>query len=148
MRNPCFLAALVTLPLGVLSAQEANTCKLIPRAEAAQILGKPQIATAKVITDDSDCVYQNAGFLLRITEVNPAKWSAALQPLIKNKVAESVSGLGDEAVFTTDGPDSVLLMRKGTHELWLKLYHDWGGAPAQVKPTLTKLGKTAVAKLH
>jgi hypothetical protein len=39
-------------------------------------------------------------------------------------------------------------MRKGTHELLLKLYHDWGGPPAQVKSTLLKLGKTAVAKLH
>jgi len=142
------VVAFISLPLVSLRAQTGEACSLITRAEAAQILGKPQLATAKVVTDDSDCVYQGAGFLLRITEVNPTKWSKALQPLIKSKVAETVSGLGDEAVFTTDEGDSVLLVRKGTHELWLKLYHDWGGAPAQVKPTLMKLGKTAVARLH
>ena len=146
--NLVLVVAFMSLPLVSVRAQTGEACSLITRAEAAQILGKPQLATAKVVTDDNDCVYQGSGFLLRITEVNPTKWSKALQPLIKSKVAESVSGLGDEAVFTTDGPDSVLLMRKGTHELLLKLYHDWGGAPAQVKPTLMKLGKTAVARLH
>jgi len=150
MRNASLLAALVTLPLGVLSAQEAKTCKLIPRAEAAQILGKPEVAKAKALFDDeSDCNYRGAGFILHIEEItDQAQWSAGIKSLIKKQEAEAQSGIGDEAVYTEREGDPEILARKGTHWLTVTLYRNWGGKPDQVKPTLVKLARTAVTNLH
>lgn len=150
MRKAWLVAALVSAPLPALSAQEAKTCKLIPRAEAAVILGKPEVAKAKALFDDeSDCNYRGAGFTLHIEEItDQAQWSAGIKSLIKEKKAEALSGIGDEAAYTEREGDPEIEARKGTHWLTVTLYRNWGGKPDQVRPTLMKLAKSAVANLH
>ena len=78
----------------------------------------------------------------------PAQWSAGIKALIRKKEAEAISGIGDEAAYTEHQGDPEILARKGTHWVTVTLYRNWGGPPEQVKPTLLKLAKTAVAKLH
>ena len=131
-------------------AQQAKTCALIPRAEAAEILGKKEVATAKALFDDeSDCNYRGAGFSLHIEEIpNQAQWSTGIKQLIQQKKAEALSGVGDEAVYTERLGDPEIEARKGTHWLTVTLYRNWGGPKDQVRPTLIKLAKAAVAKLH
>jgi hypothetical protein len=148
--GPILLILLVTTALGHLSAQETKACKLIPRAEAAQILGKPEVATAKVLFDDDNtCNYRGVGFHLEVEEIpDQALWSAGLKSLIKKKEAEAESGIGDEALYTEREGDPAILARKGTHWVTVTLYRNWGGKPDQVRPTLRKLARAAVTKLH
>lgn len=142
--------ALVATPLAALSAQNGKVCSLITRAEAAQILGKPEVATAKVfLDDDTTCNYRGAGFHLSLEEVeDPAQWSAGIKALIRKKEAEAIGGIGDEAAYTEHQGDPEILARKGTHWVTVTLYRNWGGPREQVRPTLLKLARTAVAKLR
>jgi hypothetical protein len=144
---------LAILPLsGALThlAAQVNTCSLISRAEAAQILGKPAVANAQVITDDEqDCGYLGSGFDIH-TEVlkSVPGWSAWRNDLIKQGRAEAVDGIGDEAAFTKDGNgDYGIVARKGNRIVAVTMYASEGSA-AQLKPPLTKLVTLAVARLR
>jgi hypothetical protein len=141
---------LMLTPLTALTAQKAKACALLPRAEAARILGKPKLATAKsILDDDSDdgCRYHGAGFRLDTQEVGPG-WSAVLKKMIKAGNAEAVSGIGDEAAFMKDaGGTLVFGARKGLRTVSVTMEDDWGGPPDQLRPTLLKLVKVAAARL-
>jgi hypothetical protein len=138
------------LAAGASPAQsQVKACSLLTRADAAQILAKPAIATAQVITDDEeDCGYLLAGFDLH-TEVlrSTAGWSSSVKQEISQGKAESVAGIGDEAVFSKDGNgDYLIVARKGNRIVTVTMYASEGSA-AVVKPKLVKLVTAAVAKL-
>jgi hypothetical protein len=132
-------------PLGA----QVKACSLLTRAEAAQILNKPAVATAQVIsTEDGECGYLGAGFDIH-TEVLPSVsgWSRSLKDQIKQGKAEAVAGLGEEAAFTKDGNgDYLVVSRKGNRIVTVTMYAREGSA-AQLKPLLIKLVAAAVAKL-
>jgi hypothetical protein len=145
------LSAAMLLSYGALDqlASQTTACSLLSRAEAAEIIGKPAVATSMVITDDEqDCGYLGSGFDLH-TEVlsSPAGWSAWSAELIEEGRAEAVEGIGDEAVFTTDGNgDHLIVARKGNRIVTVTMYASEGGA-AEVKPRLVRLVSSAVSKV-
>jgi hypothetical protein len=132
------------------AAAQVNACSLITAAEAAAILGKPELAKARVIsTDDEDCGYLGSGFDIH-TEVlqSVSGWSAWRQELIKQGKAEAVAGVGDEAAFTRDGNgDYGIVARKGNRIVTVTMYES-EGTVAQIRPRLDKLIRAAVAKLR
>jgi hypothetical protein len=132
------------------AAAQVNACSLISAAEAAAILGKPELAKARVIsTGDEDCGYLGSGFDIH-TEVlkSVSGWTAWRQELIKQGKAEAVDGVGDEAAFTRDGNgDYGIVARKGNRIVTVTMYESEGTA-AQVKPRLDKLIRAAMAKLR
>jgi hypothetical protein len=131
-------------------AAQGDACSLLSRAEAAQILGKPALANAQVISaDEQDCGYMGAGFDIH-TEVltSVPGWSAWRKDLIKQGKAEAVDGIGDEAAYTKDGNgDYGVVARKGNRIVTVTMYSS-EGSPAQLKPSLIKLVTAAVAKVH
>jgi hypothetical protein len=140
----------VLAPLTAGTAQKAQACALVPRADVAKILGKPKLATSKSpLDDDSDtgCRYQGAGFHLDTQEVGPG-WSGALKKMIKSGEAQPVSGIGDEAAFIKNAGGSLVLgARKGLHIVSVTMDDDWDGPADQLKPTMIKLVKLAAARL-
>jgi hypothetical protein len=144
-----FVLALMSLPLAAVAGQTSNACALMTPAEAAQILGKPKIATTKPVSfDDKQCFYGESGFLvLELEDIDAAQQKAGLRLLVRDNKAEPVSGVGDEAVFWKIG-DSLLMVRKGTRLVTVTVARTWGGPPAQLRPTLLKVARTALAKLR
>jgi len=132
-----------------LAAQQIEACKLVTAAEAAQLLGKPAIAKAQVVSPDKDtCGYMGAGFDVH-TEVlkSPSGWSAQLKDQIKKGKAEAIAGVGDEAAYMKDGSgDNTAVARKGNQLVTIWIHEDQGTA-AQVKPTAIKLLTHAVKKV-
>jgi len=130
-------------------AAQVNACSLVTRAEAAEVLGKPDIAKAQVISvDEEDCGYLGSGFDIHTELLKSVPgWSAWRNGLIKEGRAESVDGVGDEAAFTKDGNgDYLIVARKGNRIVTLTMYASEGSA-ADLKPKLLKLVKAAVSKL-
>lgn len=146
---PSLVVLFLSGGLALLPAQ-FKACSLLPPAEAAQILAKPALASAQVITDDEqDCGYLGSGFDLH-TEVlrSVPGWSAWRLDLIKQGKAEAVPGIGDEAAFTKDGNgDYLIVARKGNRIVTVTMYSTEGSA-AQLKPQLIKLITAAVAKVR
>ena len=103
------MVAVVVLPLSALetrlSAQDVDPCTLITKAEAAQILGNPEILKAKSMPpQDGTCGYLGAPFDVHTETLKSASgWSAMVKKEIQAKRAEAVEKIGDEAAFTTDG---------------------------------------------
>jgi hypothetical protein len=143
------VAALMSLPLATIAGQTGKVCSLMTTAEAAQILGRPKVAATKPVSfDDKQCFYGENGFLvLELENMDAAQQKAGLKSLVKQNKAEPVSGVGDEAVFWEIG-DSLLMVRTGTRLVTVTLARNWGGPPAALRPTLIKVAKTALAKLH
>lgn len=147
------LLSVAVLPLsGALTrvAAQVKACSLLTRAEAAQILAKPALASAQVVTDDEqDCGYLGSGFDVH-TEVlkSVPGWSASRKDLINRGQAEAVAGIGDEAAYAKDGNgDYLVVARKGNRIVTVTMYASEGSA-AQLKPKLIKLVTAAVAKLR
>ena len=142
------LLLLLSAGLEPLAAQ-VKACSLLSRAEAAQLLAKPAIATSKVVSDDEqDCSYLAAGFDLH-TEVlkSVSGWSASMKNMIKQGRAEAVSGIGEEAAFTKDGNgDYLVVARKGNRIVTVTIYASEGSA-AELKPKLIALTRAAAARL-
>ena len=144
----------VVLPLSALdtqlSAQDVDPCNLITKAEAAQILAKPEILKAKSMPpQDGTCGYLGAPFDVH-TEVlkSPSGWSAAAKKLIGEKKAEAVDKIGDEAFFTTDGNgDYVMTSRKGNRIVTVTMFSDKTNR-AEAKPKLVQLLTAAVSKVR
>jgi hypothetical protein len=139
----------LALPVANAAAQ-VKACELITRAEAAQILAKPAVANAQVISpDEEDCGYLGSGMDVH-TELlkNAAGWTAAMKNQIKQGKAEGIDGIGEEAAYTKDGNrDYVLVTRKGNRIVTVTLYSaNWSEADA--KPKLIKLATLAVGKVH
>lgn len=129
---------------------QVTACSLLPAAEAAQILGKPAVAKAKVIsTDEGDCSYLGSGFDIHTELLKSASgWSASVKNLVKQGRAEAVAGIGDEAAFSKDGNgDYALVSRKGDRIVTITMYASEGTA-AELKPKLIKMVTAAVGKLH
>lgn len=143
------VVALMSIPLAAISGQTGKVCSLMTTAEAAQILGRPKVAATKPVSfDDKQCFYGESGFLvLELEDMDAAQQKAGLKSLVKQNKAEPVSGIGDEAVFWQIG-DSLLMVRKGIRLVTVTLSRNWGGPPAQLRPTLLKVAKTALAKLR
>ena len=146
------LLGLAMLPLSGASAHlvaQVAACSLISRAEAAQILAKPELASAQVITtDEQDCGFLGSGFDVH-TELltSVAGWSSWRKDLITGGRAEAVDGIGDEAAFSKDGNgDYGVVVRKGNRIVTVTMYASEGSAE-QLKPKLIKLATAAVAKL-
>ena len=133
-----------------LSAQDVDPCNLITKAEAAQILGKPEILKAKSMPpQDGTCGYLGAPFDVH-TEIlpSPSGWSAAVKKQIQAKKAEAVEKIGDDAAFTTDGNgDYVMTARKGNRLVTVTMFAD-KTTRADAKPKLVKLLTTAVSKVR
>jgi len=149
-----FLVAAVVLPLSALdsrlSAQDVDPCSLITKAEAAQILGKPEILKAKSMPpQDGTCGYMGAPFDVHTeTLKSPAGWSAMVKKQIQEKKAEAVEKIGDEAAFTTDGNgDFVMTSRMGNRIVTVTLFSN-GTTRANAKPQLVKLLTAAVSKVR
>lgn len=129
---------------------QVNACALITRAEAAELLGKPALATAQVVsTDDEDCGYLGSGFDVHTERLESVSgWSSYRKDLIKQGRAEAVDGLGDEAAFSKDGNgDYGLVARKGDRIVTVTMYAS-EGSPAELKPKAIMLLKAAIAKLE
>jgi hypothetical protein len=143
------VVALASVPLATIAGQTGKVCSLMTIAEAAQILGRPKVAATKPVSfDDKQCFYGDGGFLvLELEDMDAAQQRAGLKSLVRQNKAEPVSGVGDEAVFWEIG-DSLLMVRKGTQLVTVTLSRNWGGPPAQLRPTLMKVAKTALAKLR
>jgi hypothetical protein len=129
---------------------QVKACDLITRAEAAQVLAKPAVASAQAVSpDDEDCGYLGSGMDVH-TELlkNAAGWTAAMKNQIKQGKAEAVDGIGEEAAYTKDGNhDYVLVTRKANRIVTVTLYSaNWSEADA--KPKLIKLATLAVAKVR
>lgn len=141
--------ALMSLPFAAVAGQTGKVCSLMSTAEAAQILGRPKVAATKPVSfDDKQCFYGESGFLvLELEDMDAAQQKAGLKSLVKQNKAEPVSGVGDEAVFWAIG-DSLLMVRTGTRLVTVTLSKNWGGPPAQLRPTLLKVARTALAKLR
>lgn len=132
------------------AAAQVTACSLISAADAARILAKPAIATAKVIsTDDEDCGYLGSGFDIHTELLKSIPgWSSWRQDLIKKGRAEAVDGIGDEAAFSKDGNgDYALVARKGNRIVTVTMYASEGSA-AEARPKLVKLVTFAVGKLR
>jgi hypothetical protein len=149
------LIATIVLPLAAagtgLSAQKAlDPCTLITKAEAAQILKKPEIAKAQSIASGDDtCGYLGAGFDVH-TEVlkSPSGWSATMKKMIQEKKAERVDKIGDEAAFVIDGNrDYSMIARKGERMVNVTIFRD-NATLAEAKPKLVQLLTLAVSKLR
>ena len=134
------LLGVAILPLSGLLSQsvpQVSACSLITRAEAAQILAKPALANAQVISEDEqDCGYLGSGFDVHTELLRSVPgWSAWRRDLIKRGEAEAVEGIGDEAAFTKDGNgDYGVVARKNDRIVTVTMYASEGSA-AQLKPS-------------
>lgn len=134
-----------------LSAQDVDPCSLVTKAEAAQILGKPEILKAQSMPpQDGTCGYLGAPFDMH-TEIlkSPSGWSAMVKKQIQEKKAEAVAEkIGDETVFTKDGNgDFVMTSRKGNRIVTITMFSD-KTTLAEARPKLVKLLTAAVSKVH
>ena len=128
---------------------QIQACSLITRSEAAQILAKPELASAQVIAvDEEDCGYLGSGFDIHTELLKSVPgWSAWKNDLIKQGKAEAVEGIGDEAAFSKDGNgDYLVVARKGDRIVTVTMYASEGTA-AQLKPKLIQLATVAMGKL-
>jgi len=148
------MVAVVVLPLSALetrlSAQDVDPCTLITKAEAAQILGNPEILKAKSMPpQDGTCGYLGAPFDVHTETLKSASgWSAMVKKEIQAKRAEAVEKIGDEAAFTTDGNgDFVMTSRKGNRIVTVTMYSN-RTTRADAKPKLVKLLTAAVSKVR
>lgn len=142
--------ALLLAPLASLTAQKARACWIVTPAEAAQILGKPELANGDVMRDNyQTCSYFRAGFDVHIDHVRTAeKERELLREAIKSNKVEAVTGIGDEAGFTKTDKNPSLVVIKGSHVLDLDIIaSSWKGSPEQIRPTLVKLAQAALPKL-
>lgn len=139
-------------PRANLVAQNSRACWLVTPQEAAQVLGKPELANGELIRDGYlTCDYLHAGFDVHVDDSRtPAQQSAALRASIKQGKAEPVSGIGDEAAFSPANAEnhntSELVVLKGSHSLIVSIFR-WSGPADQIKPTLFNLAKTALPRL-
>lgn len=143
---------LLGTPRANLVAQSSRACWLVTPQEAAQILGKPELANGEMIRDGYlTCDYLHAGFDVHVDDTRtPAQQSAALRSSIKAGKAEPVAGIGDEAAFSPATPQnhntSELVVLKGSHSLSVSIFR-WSGPADRIKPALFNLAKTALPKL-
>jgi len=142
--------ALSLTPLASLTAQKAKACWIVTPAEAAQILGKPELANGEEMHDNyQTCSYFRAGFDVHIDHVRTAaKERELLRGAIKSNKVEAVTGVGDEAGFNKTDKNPSLVVISGSHVLDLDIIaSSWKGAPEQIRPTLVKLAQAALPKL-
>src|SRR5512143_996106 len=102
VRRTTLVLVLLGTPRANLVAQSSRACWLVTPQEAAQILGKPDLANGELIADDHlECNYLHAGFDVHVDDqLSPARRTAALRESIKQGKSEAVSGIGDEAAFS------------------------------------------------
>ena len=118
-------------------------------AEAAQILGKPEVANGDAIHDDyDDCDYKAAGFDLdMLSYTSAAPRLAGFKNLVKRGNAEAVDGIGDATILGHDASNHPTInILKGRHEYMITSL-DTTRSAADAKPRLVQLAKTAMAKL-
>ena len=137
-------------PLASLTAQKAKACWIVTPAEAAQILGRPELANGDEMHDNyQTCSYFRAGFDVHIDHVRTAaKERELLRGAIKSNKVEAVTGVGDEAGFNKTDKNPSLVVISGSHVLDLDIIaSSWKGSPEQIRPTLGKLAQAALPKL-
>ena len=67
------LALALSMPFATVTAQASNACWIVTPAEAAQILGRPELANGDVMHDNyQTCDYLRAGFDVHIDHVRSA----------------------------------------------------------------------------
>jgi hypothetical protein len=141
---------LIITPVSVAAGQQSRACWLVTPAEAAQILGKPDLANGEAMHDDyATCNYLRAGFDVHLNHGRTvANLRQALDADIKSGKVEAVAGLGDRAGFDRSAKQPSLVVIKGAHVLEIRLLSsDAKGSPDQIRPTMLKLAETALAKL-
>ena len=144
------LALLAFTPHSTVGAQRSRACWLVTPAEAAQILGRPELASGEDMHDDyARCSYSRGGFDVHLNHGRTvANIRQALDDDIKSGKIEAISGLGDHAGIEKAGKQPTLIVIKGTHVLETRILSSgWHGSPDQLKPTIVKLAQTALAKL-
>lgn len=133
-------------------SQSSKACWIITPAEAAQILGKPDLASGKTIHDDLDsCDYKDAGFTIDMTYFSRAPGRGeAFGGLIKGGKAEAGSDIGDDAAFFRDpeSNDQVLAVVLGKRIMKVTMLQSAQAPQAQARSTLVKLATTASARLR
>ena len=142
--------ALSLTPLASLTAQKAKACWIVTPAEAAQILGRPELANGDEMHDNyQTCSYFRAGFDVHIDHVRTAaKERELLRGAIKSNKVDAVTGVGDEAGFNKTDKNPSLVVISGSHVLDLDIIaSSWKGSPEQIRPTLVKLAQAALPKL-
>ena len=134
------------------TAETSRACWVIRPAEVATILGKPELGTGDAIHDQlDDCDYKGAGFELDILSFTRApQRGEAFGAVIKQGKAEAVPGLGDEAALLREpgSNDQLLAVVMGRRILKIIMLQSARTPQEQVKPTLVKLGTTAVTRLR
>jgi hypothetical protein len=129
-KDPCSVLTQeqVSAALGVKAAPGKQ---VVPTLCAWEVLGQPSGMRSKKLT---------VGFL------KAAAWeqTKALREQIKEFKRTPVSGLGDEAVFSTNGVICTLQVKKGSVVLDMHLY---GFAPDQAKEVEIALAREASSKL-
>src|SRR5689334_22783523 len=73
-------------------AQKLDPCRLVTKAEAARILGKPAIAKAQSVPSGAGtCAYHGSGFEIHTKELeSPGVWGASMREMIEEKRAEAI----------------------------------------------------------
>lgn len=141
---------LTVAPFSTAAAQHSRACWLVTPAEAAQILGRPELASGEAMRDDyATCSYTRADFDVHLNHGRSlANLRQALEEGIKSGKVETVAGVGDEAGLDKSGKQPSLIAIKGKYVLETRiLSSSWKGPPEQIKPTLVKLAQTALSKL-
>ena len=144
------VAWLAFTPVTTIVAQRSRACWLVTPAEAAEILGKPDLATGETMRDDyATCDYARAGFDVHLNHGRTvANLRQALDDGIKSNKIEATTGVGDQAGFDKAGKDPSLVVIKGKYVLETRiLSSDWKGPPEQIRSTLVKLARAALSKL-
>ena len=145
-----FLAWLAFTPVTTIAAQRSRACWLVTPAEAAEILGRPDLASGEAMRDDyATCTYSHAGFDVHLNHGRTvASLREALDEGIRSNKIEPTAGVGDKAGFDKTGREPSLVVIKGKYVLEARiLSSDWKGPPEQIRPTLVKLAQTALSKL-
>jgi hypothetical protein len=140
----------VVTPFAGAVAQQSKACWIVTPAEAAQILGKPELASGDVMHDNNQtCDYFRAGFHVHIDHVRTAaQVRQSLRESVKNNKLEAIADVGDEAGFNRTDKNPSLVVIKDSHVLDVDIVSSsWKGSPEQIKSTLVRLAQTALPKV-
>ena len=145
-----FVASLLVAPLSTGAAQTSRACWLVTPAEAAQILGRPELASGETMHDDyATCTYSRGDFGVHLNHGRTvASLRQALQEGVRSGKVEAIAGVGDEAGVDKSGKQPSLIAIKGKYVVETRILSSPSKIPSdQIKPRLVKLAQTALSKL-
>src|SRR4029078_12832217 len=118
-----FAGILASAAFADVADKHSTACWLVTPAEAAQILGKPELANGETMHDDyATCDYLRAGFDAHLNHGRTV--ANRRQPLdhgIKSGKLEPIAGVGDKGGFDKSAKQPSLVAITGTHVLAIRL---------------------------